>query len=250
MRIANSTSIPMNWVNFLRVDSNKDGLFHLLATAIQEHQFPVGKTVISTYGENAISSPILDLSELHCTHEEADTRILYHAFHAIERGLSKVIIHATDTDVVILAVAVSSTLDNSQIWVAFGHGAKLRYIPCHLIASQLGAESSWALLFMHAFSGCDTVSAFYGVGKKTAWSVWCSMRHLKPVFYRLSKSPSHVSSEDMDEIERYVVLLYQRTSSHSKVIDARKRMFASRNRKIENIPPIPGWPCVGAMSSG
>jgi hypothetical protein len=95
---------------------------------------------------------------LHCTHEEADTRILYHAFHAIERGLSKVIIHATDTDVVILAVAVSSTLDNSQIWVAFGHGAKLRYIPCHLIASQLGAESSWALLFMHALCGYNTVS--------------------------------------------------------------------------------------------
>ena len=104
IKIANSTSIPMNWANFLRVDSNKDGLFHLLATAVQEHQFPIGKTVICTYGENAISSPILDPSELHYTHEEADTM----PWHAIERGLSKVIIHVTDTDVVILAVAVSS----------------------------------------------------------------------------------------------------------------------------------------------
>ena len=182
MRIANSTAIPMNWGNFIRVDANKDGLFHLLGTSIQEHQFPFGKTVISTYGENAISSPILNLSDVRCTNEEADTRILFHAIHAIESesGLSKVIIHATDTDVIVLATAVSSTLDNCQLWVVFGHGAKRRYIPYHLIASQLIAESSWDLLFLHAVSGCDTVSAFHDVGKKTAWSIWCSMNHLKP----------------------------------------------------------------------
>jgi hypothetical protein len=113
--------------------------------------------------------------------------------------------------------------------------AALHSLPPHRIS-----VGCWIIMGspIHAFfSGCDTVSAFHGVGKKIAWYVWCSMRHLKPVFYRLSKSPSHVSSEDMDEIERYVVLLYQRTSSHSKVIDARKRMFASGNRKIENIPP-------------
>ena len=41
----------------------------------------------------------------------------------------------------------------------------------------------------------------------------------------------------MDEIERYVVLLYQRTSPLSHVNDARKQLFAFGNRKIENIPP-------------
>ena len=96
--------------------------------------FQIGKTVIFTYGENAISSPILDPPELHCTHEEADTRVLYHAFHAIERGLSKVITHVTETDVVILAVAVSSTLDNNQISVAFGLKAELHSLPPHRIS--------------------------------------------------------------------------------------------------------------------
>ena len=111
----------------------------------------------------------------------AHTRILFHAIHAIECGLSNVIIHANDTDEIVLATAVSSTLDNCQLWVVFGHGAKRRYLPCHLIASQLGAESQLgALLFLHAVSGCDTVSAFHGIGKKTVWSIWCSMNHLKP----------------------------------------------------------------------
>ena len=84
------------------------------------------------YGENAISSPMLDLSELHTMHSTygADTRVLFHALHAIESSRSKVKIHAADTDVVILATAVSSTQDNSQIWVAFGYGVKLHFIPC------------------------------------------------------------------------------------------------------------------------
>ena len=47
----NSTAIPMNWANVNRVDANKEGLFHLLVPSIQEHQFPFGKTIISTYGE-------------------------------------------------------------------------------------------------------------------------------------------------------------------------------------------------------
>lgn len=180
LRITRDTSIPVNWQSFLRVDSNKEGLFQFLAIAIQEFQTPVGKTAISTHGESVVSSPVLDLSALRCTHEEADSRLLFHAAHAIQNGLSNVMIHATDTDVVVLAIAVSSTLHGSEIWVAFGHGNKLRYIPCHTIATLLGSDSSWGLLFMHAVSGCDVVSSFHGIGKKTAWSVWLSMQHMTP----------------------------------------------------------------------
>ena len=35
-------------------------------------------------------------------------------------------------------------------------------------ANKLGTDTSCRLLFFHAVSGCDTVSAFRGVGKKTA----------------------------------------------------------------------------------
>ena len=41
----------------------------------------------------------------------------------------------------------------------------------------------------------------------------------------------------MEAIERYVVLLYQRTSTLGRVNDARKQLFAFGNRKIENVPP-------------
>lgn len=174
---------------------------------------------------------------MHGTQEEADTLVLLHTSHATQSGLSKILVDATDTDVVVLAIAMSGYLPGSDIWVAFGNGTKSRFIPFHLIAAQLGPEASLGLLFMHALSGCDTVSAFHGVGKKTALSVWCSMPNLSPVFARLSKAPNQFSSEDMDAIKRYVVLLYQRTSTLSEVNKARKRMFASEHCRIENIPP-------------
>ena len=89
---------------------------------------------------------------------------------------------------------------------------------------------------MHALSGCDNVSAFHGIGKKTSWAVWCSIHHLTTVFSRLADAPCQVSPGDLNAIERYVVLLYQRTSALSHVTEARKQLFA-QNSKIENIPP-------------
>ena len=89
---------------------------------------------------------------------------------------------------------------------------------------------------MHAISGCDTVSTTYGIGKKTAWAVWRSMSQLTPTFLRLSRAPTHISPDEMEQIERYVVVLYQRTSALSHVNEAKKQLF-THNRKMENIPP-------------
>ena len=78
---------------------------------------------------------------------------------------------ATDTDVVVLAIFTAIKLPDCKLFLAFGHGKDFRYISCHEIASTLGAERCSSLLFLHAFSGCDTVSSFNGIGKITAWHV-------------------------------------------------------------------------------
>jgi len=41
----------------------------------------------------------------------------------------------------------------------------------------------------------------------------------------------------MEEIERFVVVLYDRTNALSKVNDARQQLFTNRSRTLENIPP-------------
>ena len=84
----------------------------------------------------------------------------------------------------------------------------------------------------------DTVSAFCGIGKKTAWEAWRASYIFKSLFSRLSQSPSQISEDDVKSLERFVVLLYKRTSTLQNVNEARKRLFAFGNRQLENIPPI------------
>ena len=47
-----------------------------------------------------------------------------------------------------------------------------RYIPSHEISRTLGLQKTLALPTFHALTGCDTTSAFFGKGKKTAWAAW------------------------------------------------------------------------------
>ena len=62
------------------------------------------------------------------------------------------------------------------------------------------------------------------------------MPHLTPLFARLSRAPCEVSSGDMDQIERFVVLSYQRISALNQVNEARLHLF-TQNRKMNYIPP-------------
>ena len=96
LRVSNSTNIPVDRKSFLRCDANKESLFRLLADAIREFHPPQRKQVISTYDHNAVSFAVADNSDLSCTHEEADTRLLFHASHSFYHGFTKLMIHATD----------------------------------------------------------------------------------------------------------------------------------------------------------
>lgn len=202
LRITATTRIPVNWKSFLRVDSNKSALFHFLASEITTIMVPEGKVLLTTKDDLVIAVPVsTDVTSLMpCNHEEADYRMMLHAADSHQKGLRKIVIEATDTDVVILAIATASKYD-MKIWIAFGNSTNFRYISAHDIAHQLGSPRSAALPFLHAVTGCDTVSCLHGIGKKTAWDVFNSMRSVIPVFAELSTAQEDVTEFQMAEIE-------------------------------------------------
>ncbi|CAG9824606.1 unnamed protein product [Phaedon cochleariae] len=51
-------------------------------------------------------------------------------------------------------------------------GKHSKFLAAHEIANVLGPEKSESLLGFHAFTGCDTVSYFKGIGKLTAVNAW------------------------------------------------------------------------------
>lgn len=196
--------------------------------------------VISTKGQSVvINGRRDDTSDLSpCTHEEADTRLLLHAADAAKCGFKKIMLRTVDTDVVVIAVATFNDLALSELWVAFGVGKHLRYLPVHVIASSLGQLKSRALLAFHAFTGSDQTSSFANKGKKTAWDTWAINGEVTEVFNSLSTDPlTSTVTDAMPILERYTVLLYDRTSTCTTVNAARKDLFTRKGRDIDAIPP-------------
>ena len=79
----------------------------------------------------------------------------------------------------------------------------------------------------------NTVSFFAGRGKKTAWDIWGVFPELTATLLILSSSPEVVDSACLAVIERFVVLLYDRTSNLTKVNETRQK----KSRMLKKIPP-------------
>ena len=233
-----SSTIPGNWQEFLCIEENKIELFSFLATIVTSMANESNKDVISIYNSDVLSNHPRDLARLApCTHEEADTRIILHLEDAVKDGNDKLSFRTVDTDVVVLAVTAVQRLDVSELWTAFETGKHFRFLAAHEMARSLGPDRCIALPMFHSFNGCDTVSSFGGRGKKTAWDTWKVYEEVTKAFCSLMANPEFIS-DNMKSIERFVTLMYDRTSSLDCVDQARKQLFTQKGRSIEGLPPI------------
>ena len=89
---------------------------------------------------------------------------------------------------------------------------------------------------MKAFSGCDAVSSFAGRSKKTVWDVCYVFNEVSPALCTLVSYLSS-SNDQLDLLERFVVLLYDRISSEEKVNVAHKQLFFQKCRPMKGLPP-------------
>lgn len=235
-RVYDSAAIPLNWKSFMRLNDNKKELFQHLVACVQSLRIS-GVQVISTTDVDVISSSMIDKAGLApCNHEEADTCIFVHARHASLNGM-KILIRTVDTDMVILAIAFAKKLEVEELWVAFGVRKHLHYLLIYKIASCLTTQQCEGLPFFHALTGCDMVSYFSGKGKKTAFQAWKCYPQATEVFRALSLPQIILSEQQFRVLERFVVIMYSRTSPHQDVNHARQSMFSQGTRSIESIPP-------------
>ncbi len=168
-----------------------------------------------------------------CFHEEADTRLSLNAWHAAREGYKSILVDANDTDIVVLAISLMPSLiamGLEEMWVRFGKGEHTRWIPIHDIVSTLGPQKSKGMLFFHAFTGCDVVSGLMAKEKKTAWQTWNVFNDVSATFAKLSHKPSEIEESDLQTLEKYIVLMYDRSSTTSSVDEARLDLFARKQR--------------------
>ena len=197
--------------------------------------------VFVTFGENVLSNTMIDLKGIApCQHKEADTRMFVHARHGVEEGSKRILVKANDTDVIVIGIDAFQVLNKigmQQLLVTYGQGKNLRWIPIHDLYSSLGQQRSKAILFFHAFTGCDVTSGFRGKGKRTAWQTWDVFPEASEVFQNLSQSQPIMTDSDLKILERFVVIMYDKSCSAESVDDARMELFARKQRAYQSIPP-------------
>lgn len=135
-------------------------------------------------------------------------------------------------------VALGQQID--ELWIAFGKRRCYRYIPVHVIAGTLGPSKAMALPAFHALTGCDTTSAFFGKGKKTAWSVWQSLPELTlPLLLLSCPDPSlEMITTHTSMLGRFVIQLYGVYEEDITTVDAaRLFLLLHKGKYFENMPP-------------
>jgi hypothetical protein len=179
-----------------------------------------------------------------CTHEEADTRIVIHVRHAVEHGAKTVVVRTVDTDVVVILLGLLSSLFSAsglfKLWVAFGSGKKFRFINVNTVFHHLGPKKAVGILMFHSKTGCDTVSAFNGIGKLSAWKVWGDSPDVTEIFQMVSNKPfTNVIpySTAFSHLEQFVINMYDKSNSAKSVNEARRLMFTKKNCMFDRLPP-------------
>ena len=124
-----------------------------------------------------------------------------------------------------------------EVWISFGVRKHHRYIAAHTIAATLGPNKAPALTVFHAFTGSDTTSFFAGIGKRTAWKTWDVFPDVTGAFSLLADAPPIIIDSTYEVLEKYVVLLYDKTCQLTQVNEARQHLVTRRSRALENIPP-------------
>ncbi|KAG1654719.1 hypothetical protein GQR58_024872 [Nymphon striatum] len=205
---------------------------------------PDGKEVFATDGAGVLASGSSQNDMCPCDHEEADTRLIIHVQNALKNGANTCVVRTVDTDVLVILIGRFHHLltlnKDADVWISFGTGKNFTYYSVNAICGAIGRERSIALPLFHSFTGCDITSCFHGRGKRMACQAWNSYPEVTQAFtYLAMNSYANATKDDVyfKLLERFVVVLYDKTSSLDSVDEARKELFCQKGRSIENIPP-------------
>ena len=242
-KVAGKNKLPANWADFLHDLTNKPELFAFLSNQIAIVDYPENKEIIITSGATTILRGS-DRSMVPCDHEEADTRLLIHLQDSLRNDCTNCMVHTVDTDVIVILIGkfhhLTTLCQNVNIWVAFGTGKNFTYYHINAFYEDLGREKSLALPVFHSFTGCDTTSAFFGKGKKSAWEAWKCYHDVTPAFTFMALplfTEVDADAQHFQLLEHFTVVLYDKTSDLQDVDEARKDQFCQKGKPMERLPP-------------
>ena len=165
-------------------------------------------------------------------HEEADCNIISYVKSLIIKGHKHIQVVADDTDIFTLLVYFCWKWQYSaQISMRKSDG---RVVDITATAEKLGCKY-FQLLAVHAITGCDTVSYFFGKGKVSAVSIM--MKH--DIDLEIIGIPDAELSDVIAAGRKFISILYKEKVSTTSMNKIRYTIFRSKRDtpKIKSLPP-------------
>ena len=162
--------------------------------------------------------------------EEADTKILLCCQHAVQHfsnHAENVCVATVDTDVVVLAIYYESRI-KCNLFVEIGSKGKKGIILVSKMAVNVGQDMADALPALHAISGCDLTSAFYGVGKKKVYNILQNVGAYMEALKELGNQ--HIFNKNFFPVIQKMVAEFYGIRSCTGINDARYQRFRAKEK--------------------
>ena len=124
----------------------------------------------------------------------------------------------------------------AKLFQRCGSQTRTRLVDIDRVAASVGEGVCKALIGLHAFTGCDTVSVFAGKGKVKALKLLKSEYYVRVAFNQLGQTWELPPDLFIDP-EKFTCQLY--SSGTNNVNKARYNLFCSKNGQVEShqLPP-------------
>ena len=151
---------------FMHNKENKDELIKRFNDFVEHPEVRNHLKVPLTINHRSITKKITrdDIDVIvECNHEEADTRVVLHAFNSE----GSVIVKAKDMDILILVIYAYALKKPEAIWcMQIDHN---KFVNVGKIAQFLNESTCLQLPAFHSLTGCDTTSYFYRISKTSVF---------------------------------------------------------------------------------
>ncbi|KAK4874989.1 hypothetical protein RN001_011411 [Aquatica leii] len=156
----------------------------------------------------------------------------------------KVVILATDTDILTILIARAPTDNNILVLHPATNKTTAQVFVVDDIQKNIGVMKE-AVLFAHAVSGCDKTSALYNKGKKSSYNLLQKSKSLREKVCRIFNKPNQRKNEVVAVGEEFVRALYPDGQEFSNINQLRHHLYnrmmvkqsAASLMDLSNLPP-------------
>lgn len=227
----NQVPSAMELNHFFKNSANKERLQRFLLTEFRDMTSLADELIYYTLREECVDLQTgRQEPRFTCHQHEADTRIFFH-LSIIDRPDTLIYIDAEDTDVAVIAAYMSHHIQ--------GELRMLRRRQVYDCKQFCSPDMASVIIPLHAFTGADAISGFYGHGKSRIFASVTKSEEARECLRELGKD-IEVSTQLRADMTIFTIRAVYNDARSKTLPEARERKWDQmKNKRTAMLPPDP-----------